>query len=163
MRISVRKFTQKSGVSVQLLCTEISSLPPLNAFLRVNWCQLKQLWWCVWSIAPPVNQVLLHLSAENRRQICVFVLPPKSAVQSSRQTRRILLYITTSLVIWLFLVQCQASLQPTTSPTSFLASILKSHSRVVRAVTPVQSFAFPTRTFELGYIFANKLPPTTHS
>ena len=27
--------------------------------------RLKQLWWCDWSSAPPVNQVLLYLSAEN--------------------------------------------------------------------------------------------------
>ena len=46
----------------RLLCTAISPSSPYGVFARV--VVSKQLWWCGWSGAPPINQVLLYLSAK---------------------------------------------------------------------------------------------------
>ena len=55
--------------------------PPLLYFLRVYSCRLKQLWWCGWSSAPPVDQDSLSLLAEKSASN----LRLKSAVKSRRQ------------------------------------------------------------------------------
>ena len=70
-------------------CVQRFLPPSLTVFLRVYLylCRLKQMWWCGWSCAPHLRSVK-----------SAFVFSQKSAVKSSRQTRRIFSYFTISLL-----------------------------------------------------------------
>ena len=109
----IQEIVRNIGFSVQLgpLCTAISPSSPFFACVLVVW--LVQ---CATSKS---SFVLLYLSAEKS----AFVLTPKSAVNSSRQTIRIFSFITTSLMFTSGLYLCVNVFTPNQPASTELAKL----------------------------------------